>query len=42
MYEYVTVNVHAIEHSNSLLIILIYVLTIVNQSKIFSRVQFPF
>jgi len=42
MYEYVTVNVRAIEHSNSLLIILIYVLTIVNQSKIFSRVQFPF
>jgi len=35
MFEYVTVNVRAVEHSNSLLIILIYILTIVNQSKIF-------
>ena len=32
-YEYVTVNIHAIEHSTSLLII--YALTVVNQSKIF-------
>jgi len=42
MYEYVTVNICAIEHSNSLLIILIYILTIVNQSKIFRWIQFPF
>jgi len=35
-------NIRAIEHSNSLLIILIYILTIVNQSKIFRCVQFPF
>jgi len=42
VYEYVTVNVRAIEHPNSLLIILIYVLTVVNQSKIFRWVQFPF
>jgi hypothetical protein len=41
-YEYVTVNVSATEHSNSLLIIFIYVLTIVNQSKIFRWAQFPF
>jgi len=41
-YEYVTVNIRAIEHSDSLLIILIYILTIVNQSEIFRWVHFPF
>jgi hypothetical protein len=42
MYGYVIVNICAIEQSNSLLIILVYVLTIVIQGKIFRRVQFPF